>query len=291
MPEHSGSTGEPDQHPGRVREQRRRQGARECGPRRRRHRSRRARLLESTAPVSGDRDRGSGRGRRARLRLRCRDRLLGRDRRHDHGVAGDPDRRREACAGGRSRAHDAAHELARARQSLHLRRRLGRVRPREGRDRTPGLVGDPVVEDDVEVVEQHPQQRGVHRSLRSVDAVQHRQAVSPERPSRVQGRRAARREVHHRAPRLARPHARQDRSLLAAPGEPEAQRAGRRVHPRSQGDEVEAPIILDEYGNTALGRLAARVLAPQRGSPAGTLGIMSSFGAGYSLASLLLRRT
>jgi beta-ketodecanoyl-[acyl-carrier-protein] synthase len=53
---------------------------------------------------------------------------------------------------------------------------------------------------------------------------------------------------------------------------------------------IEAPIILDEFGNTAS---AGSLIAFSRHSedlPTGTYGIMCSFGAGYSLGSLLLRR-
>jgi beta-ketodecanoyl-[acyl-carrier-protein] synthase len=53
----------------------------------------------------------------------------------------------------------------------------------------------------------------------------------------------------------------------------------------------EAPIILDEYGNTAsAGSLIA--FSHHNGDlPSGSYGILSSFGAGYSLASLLLQKT
>jgi beta-ketodecanoyl-[acyl-carrier-protein] synthase len=52
----------------------------------------------------------------------------------------------------------------------------------------------------------------------------------------------------------------------------------------------EAPIILDEFGNTAS---AGSLIAFSRHNddlPAGTYGVMASFGAGYSLGSLLLQR-
>jgi beta-ketodecanoyl-[acyl-carrier-protein] synthase len=52
----------------------------------------------------------------------------------------------------------------------------------------------------------------------------------------------------------------------------------------------EAPIILDEFGNTAS---AGSLLAFSRHNEdlaAGSYGLMTSFGAGYSLASLMLRR-
>jgi beta-ketodecanoyl-[acyl-carrier-protein] synthase len=53
---------------------------------------------------------------------------------------------------------------------------------------------------------------------------------------------------------------------------------------------TEAPIILDEYGNTAsAGSLIAFSLFSDD-LAAGTHGIMCSFGAGYSLGSLMLRR-
>jgi beta-ketodecanoyl-[acyl-carrier-protein] synthase len=53
----------------------------------------------------------------------------------------------------------------------------------------------------------------------------------------------------------------------------------------------EAPLILDEYGNTAS---AGSLIAFSHHSddlPAGAYGIMASFGAGYSLGSLLLQRS
>jgi beta-ketodecanoyl-[acyl-carrier-protein] synthase len=53
---------------------------------------------------------------------------------------------------------------------------------------------------------------------------------------------------------------------------------------------IEAPIILDEFGNTAS---AGSLIAFSRHSedlPSGSLGVMSSFGAGYSLGSLVLQR-
>ena len=55
--------------------------------------------------------------------------------------------------------------------------------------------------------------------------------------------------------------------------------------------ESEAPIILDEYGNTAsAGSLIAFALHNED-LPAGSVGVMCSFGAGYSLGSLFLQRT
>lgn len=52
----------------------------------------------------------------------------------------------------------------------------------------------------------------------------------------------------------------------------------------------EAPVILDEFGNTAS---AGSLIAFSRHSedlPSGAYGVMCSFGAGYSLGSLMLRR-
>jgi beta-ketodecanoyl-[acyl-carrier-protein] synthase len=51
-----------------------------------------------------------------------------------------------------------------------------------------------------------------------------------------------------------------------------------------------APIILDEYGNTASAGSLIAFSHYNADLPAGTYGILSSFGAGYSLASLLLQR-
>ena len=53
----------------------------------------------------------------------------------------------------------------------------------------------------------------------------------------------------------------------------------------------EAPIILDEYGNTASAGSLIAFSHHNEDLAQGTLGLMCSFGAGYSLGSLLLQRT
>jgi len=58
-----------------------------------------------------------------------------------------------------------------------------------------------------------------------------------------------------------------------------------------EATRAESPIILDEYGNTAsAGSLIAFSLHSDD-LAAGTYGVMCSFGAGYSLGSLMLQRT
>lgn len=52
----------------------------------------------------------------------------------------------------------------------------------------------------------------------------------------------------------------------------------------------EAPIILDEFGNTASAGSLIAFSQYNRDLPAGTFGVMASFGAGYSLGSLVLQR-
>ncbi|HEY0193642.1 MAG TPA: 3-oxoacyl-[acyl-carrier-protein] synthase III C-terminal domain-containing protein, partial [Kofleriaceae bacterium] len=52
----------------------------------------------------------------------------------------------------------------------------------------------------------------------------------------------------------------------------------------------EAPIILDEFGNTASAGSLIAFSRHNEDLPAGTYGVMASFGAGYSLGSLLLQR-
>ncbi|HVK86597.1 MAG TPA: beta-ketoacyl-ACP synthase III [Kofleriaceae bacterium] len=52
----------------------------------------------------------------------------------------------------------------------------------------------------------------------------------------------------------------------------------------------EAPIILDEYGNTASAGSLIAFSLHNEDLPAGTYGMMASFGAGYSLGGLLLQR-
>ncbi len=53
---------------------------------------------------------------------------------------------------------------------------------------------------------------------------------------------------------------------------------------------IEAPLILDEYGNTASAGSLIAFSLHNDDLPAGAYGMMSSFGAGYSLGSLLLQR-
>ena len=52
----------------------------------------------------------------------------------------------------------------------------------------------------------------------------------------------------------------------------------------------ESPIILDEYGNTASAGSLLAFSLHNEDLAAGTLGVMCSFGAGYSLGSLILQR-
>ena len=52
----------------------------------------------------------------------------------------------------------------------------------------------------------------------------------------------------------------------------------------------EAPIILDEFGNTASAGSLIAFARHNTDLPAGSYGMMASFGAGYSLGSLLLQR-
>ena len=193
----------------------------------------------------------------------------------------------------RARADDRPHELARARQPLHLRRRVGRARRRAGREREGRRVGDPVDEDAVEVRrDRDPQQprlprplRSEHRSTRD-DKLFHQQGRK-----RVQGRRAARVEVHQRAHRRARPRSRR---RSRATGCTRRTRSSTRSSPSgcsaASATREEAPIILDEYGNTASAGSLIAFSRHNEDLPTGSYGMMCSFGAGYSLGSLLLQR-
>jgi len=53
----------------------------------------------------------------------------------------------------------------------------------------------------------------------------------------------------------------------------------------------EAPVILDEFGNTASAGSPIAFTLHNEDLPRGSYGMMSSFGAGYSLGSLLLQRS
>lgn len=57
-----------------------------------------------------------------------------------------------------------------------------------------------------------------------------------------------------------------------------------------EATRTEAPLILDEYGNTASAGSLIAFTHHNEDLPSGTYGMMASFGAGYSLGSLLLQR-
>ena len=57
-----------------------------------------------------------------------------------------------------------------------------------------------------------------------------------------------------------------------------------------EATRLEAPLILDEYGNTASAGSLIAFSKFNDDLPAGSWGMMASFGAGYSLGSLLVRR-
>jgi beta-ketodecanoyl-[acyl-carrier-protein] synthase len=52
----------------------------------------------------------------------------------------------------------------------------------------------------------------------------------------------------------------------------------------------EAPVILDSYANTSSAGSVIAFHKYQDDLPSGALGVLSSFGAGYSIGSVLLRR-
>ena len=52
----------------------------------------------------------------------------------------------------------------------------------------------------------------------------------------------------------------------------------------------EAPVILDTYANTSSAGSVIAFHKYQDDMPKGSLGVLSSFGAGYSIGSVILRR-
>jgi len=52
----------------------------------------------------------------------------------------------------------------------------------------------------------------------------------------------------------------------------------------------EAPVILDTYANTSSAGSVIALHKHQDDLPAGSLGVLSSFGAGYSIGSVILRK-
>lgn len=55
-------------------------------------------------------------------------------------------------------------------------------------------------------------------------------------------------------------------------------------------DEEEAPVILDEYANTSSAGSVIAFHKHRDGLAAGDLAVLCSFGAGYSVGSVLLRK-
>jgi beta-ketodecanoyl-[acyl-carrier-protein] synthase len=58
-----------------------------------------------------------------------------------------------------------------------------------------------------------------------------------------------------------------------------------------EATRAEVPLILDEYANTASAGSLIAFSKHNSDLPRGSYGMMASFGAGYSLGSLLLQRT
>jgi beta-ketodecanoyl-[acyl-carrier-protein] synthase len=52
----------------------------------------------------------------------------------------------------------------------------------------------------------------------------------------------------------------------------------------------EAPVILDSYANTSSAGSVIALHKHQDDLPSGALGVLSSFGAGYSIGSVILRK-
>ncbi|MCY1299277.1 Beta-ketodecanoyl-[acyl-carrier-protein] synthase [compost metagenome] len=52
----------------------------------------------------------------------------------------------------------------------------------------------------------------------------------------------------------------------------------------------EAPVILDTYANTSSAGSVIAFHKHQDDLPSGSLGVLSSFGAGYSIGSVILRK-
>ena len=52
----------------------------------------------------------------------------------------------------------------------------------------------------------------------------------------------------------------------------------------------EAPVILDRYANTSSAGSVIALHTHQDDLAAGSLGVLSSFGAGYSIGSVILRK-
>lgn len=57
-----------------------------------------------------------------------------------------------------------------------------------------------------------------------------------------------------------------------------------------EADPVEAPVILDEFANTSSAGSIIAFHKFHQDMSAGDLGVICSFGAGYSVGSVILRR-
>ncbi len=76
-----------------------------------------------------------------------------------------------------------------------------------------------------------------------------------------------------------------------AAGQPEHEPAGALTILGRDAEPMEAPVILDTYANTSS---AGSIIAFHRGTrttcPSGAYGVICSFGAGYSIGSVVVRK-
>jgi beta-ketodecanoyl-[acyl-carrier-protein] synthase len=80
-------------------------------------------------------------------------------------------------------------------------------------------------------------------------------------------------------------------ALLAAPGQPEHEPPDRASKLLGRdATEEEAPVILDTYANTSSAGSVIAFHKYQDDLAAGSLAVLSSFGAGYSIGSVILRK-
>lgn len=77
---------------------------------------------------------------------------------------------------------------------------------------------------------------------------------------------------------------------MATSGKPEYEPAYQQKGAGTEASEDESPVILDEYANTSSAGSIIAFHKYQQGLEQGDMGMICSFGAGYSIGSVLVKK-
>ena len=81
-----------------------------------------------------------------------------------------------------------------------------------------------------------------------------------------------------------------DLRRMAASGKSWHERSDRQKSPRARPSDTEQPTVLDEYANTSSAGSIIAFHKHKEDFDPGELGVICSFGAGYSAGSVIVRR-